>query len=683
MTDSLSYLIARLEALRELAGLACRASPLDPRDPRADWQSDHAPRLEAHRARAGALVAAGPLAALSARCGLTPLDEDILLLSLAPSIDRSFGRLMAQLRRGFSAERPDVDLVLSLLTADLGARLAALARLEPEAPLRRWGLVVLREGRGATSLMSHELETPARVQRELLGAARLSQRGQGWRASPPERGFEDVMMPEEDRERLTTLLDACARQPGLTRGASLVLLTGPSGTGKTALAHGIAARQGRPLLTVDALSLSSRVADPAAAIEEILTEARLSNAALFFDDCEMLFASRLQGNRGLSALLDALDELDDLVLLATWIEDMLDPAVQRRVLLRVALSFPSPRQRRALWERALRQAPEHAETLDLDFVAEKYEFTGGQIEVAATMAAAFALARAQAGASAHLNADDIDRAARSQLRHHLSQLAVRTVNHLTLRDIILPDALSATLRSIIAAVRNRRRIFEDWGFGERLTTGKGLAMLFRGESGTGKTLAAEILASELAMPIYRVAIPRIVSKYIGETEQNLEKAFREAQLAQAILLFDEADAIFTRRVEVSSATDRYSNMEVNLLLQELERFEGVVMLTTNLDAAIDDAFDRRLNYKLDFPFPEAQNRHLIWRRLLPDKAPLVLEEGDLVYLAERFDLSGGSIKNVVLRAAYSAAEQSRSIDIDLLEEAAVQEYKELGKLINV
>jgi SpoVK/Ycf46/Vps4 family AAA+-type ATPase len=325
-----------------------------------------------------------------------------------------------------------------------------------------------------------------------------------------------------------------------------------------------------------------------------------------------------------------------------------------------------------LWHDAL--GVDANDALDIPFVAEKYEFTGGQIQTAARVATA--LGRGT------LTADHIHDAAKGQLRHHLDQLAVRSLNHLTLHDVILPEDLKTTLNSIVAAVRNRRRIFEDWGFAERLTTGKGIAMLFRGESGTGKTLSAEVLGSTLAMPIYRVAIPRIVSKYIGETEQNLEKAFREAQVASAILLFDEADAIFTKRVEVSSATDRYSNMEVNLLLQELERFEGVVILTTNLEAAIDDAFERRLNYKLDFPFPKAEHRREIWRRLLPAKAPVVLNEDDLAYLAERFELSGGSIKNAVLRAAYSAAETDADIGIDLLEGACVQEYRELGKLIS-
>jgi SpoVK/Ycf46/Vps4 family AAA+-type ATPase len=233
---------------------------------------------------------------------------------------------------------------------------------------------------------------------------------------------------------------------------------------------------------------------------------------------------------------------------------------------------------------------------------------------------------------------------------------------------------------LIASVRNRRTIFEEWGFGEKITKGRGICALFRGDSGTGKTLSAEIIANELGMTLYRVRIPAIISKYVGETEKNLEKCFREAAASGALLLFDEADSIFSKRTEVKDSNDRYANMEVNLLLQEVERFEGVVILTTNLDAAIDDAFERRLNHKIDFPFPEARYRARIWKRLLPANAPLA-NDIDFEILGKDLELSGGCIKNSVIRAAYRAAERKIPIDMDLLEAAGIQEYREMGKLV--
>lgn len=689
MTDSLRSLLARLEALRELIRDAARVTA-DPLDMTADWQPEHAARLQPWRARRDALRAQAPegdaLRRLSAAHGLDAMDEDLLLLALAPGLDQSFGRLLAGLRRSISGARPDIDLALSLLTADLGERLGALQRLSPQAPLIAGGLLHLRARRPQDDLMSLTLHVPERVQRALLGEVAPTVGGGpaegASRLVQAPRALSTVMLGAEEGERLRALLAAWPRlkaRRGEAAGAALVLVSGPSGSGKTAAAEGIAAALGRAALVVDAAALGGRLADPAGALRELMAEARAEGALLCFDDGELLLGSRLQGNRALSALLRELDRWPELVVMTTSAEGVLDPAAARRVLLRVELGFPSARQREVLWRRALPAALASDEALDLAFVAQKYEFTGAQIEAAAQMAVAQALCRGEDG---QVVAADIDDAARGQLRHHLAQLAVKTTNHLTMDDVILPDALKRTLRSILAAVRNRRRILEEWGFGERMTTGLGLTMLFRGESGTGKTLSAEILASELAMPLYRVSISRIVSKYIGETEKNLEKAFREAQVAGAMLLFDEADAIFTKRVEVSSANDRYSNMEVNLLLQELERFEGVAVLTTNMDTSIDDAFERRLNYKLDFPFPDAELRTMIWRRLLPRQAPVSLDEEQLRWLGEQFELSGGSIKNVLLRAAYAAAEARGSIDVDRVEEAAVQEYRELGKLIS-
>lgn len=637
----------------------------DPLDVAADWTHDQAGRARAFAAQditPHAEEGGDPLVQFSAHHDLSRFDEDVLLLALGPSLDRSFGRALAGLRRSLTGARPDIDLALALLTESLSERLARISHFSPDAPLLRSGAIVLRERRGTDDLLAQQLVVPPRVQRALLGIPLADEIAR--QVTEPVGILEEHLLPDDELAQLQAVLDAPPT------GGGFILLAGPSGTGKTALSQRIAAHLGKQFLPVDCLQVSARAVDLEARLADIVAEARLSGALICLEDADRLFAHRLQGNPSLRDSLRTLTSSGQLIVLTTQSEELLDPSVHGRVLLRLGLGFPSIAQREVLWARALGSDDE---VLDLAFIAERYEFTGGQIDVAARVALA--------AGRGHLTADHLHEAAKAQLQHHLAQLAVRTVTHLTLDDVVLPTDLKGTLHSVVAAVRNRRKIFEDWGFGERLTTGKGLAMLFRGESGTGKTLSAEILASALGMPIYRVAIPRIVSKYIGETEQNLEKAFREAQVAGAILLFDEADAIFTKRVEVSSANDRYSNMEVNLLLQELERFEGVVILTTNLDAAIDDAFERRLNYKLDFPFPSPEHRREIWRRLLPDKAPVVLEEDELEYLAERFELSGGSIKNVVLRAAYSAAEADVHIGIDLLEAASIQEYRELGKLI--
>ncbi len=678
MTQDTDLLVRRIEALRALVS-EIQKHLADRMDLAADWLQGHPERLQRYRRAADDLRAQAtpqdPLTRLAAEAHLTHLDEDLLLLALAPALDRAFGRNLAALARSYNVGAPSLDTLLGVLTSSLDQRLDAMRRLAPDAPLIQRGLLSLSRPRASSAdLLAMEVHVPERVQRQLLHDAAPT-RPEAHTPAPPTRSFRDVYLPPEQRLRLQAMLYAHRPTPPATPEAALVLLTGPSGTGKTVTAQAVAHDLQRPLLRVDAHDLTLRSPDLTAAFNDLLLEARLARALLFFDDCETLFASRLQGNRHLAALLAGLDRAHDLNLIATPYEEVLDPALRRRVLLRLKLETPPPALRLPLWRDAL-AAANLAADVDLPFLSEKYEFNGGQITVAARLAITSA-----AAAQAPITPAHLEDAAQAQLQQHLSQLAVRTITHLSLKDIVLPDDLMGTIRSIVAAVRNRRRIFDDWGFGERMTTGRGLSMLFRGESGTGKTLTAEILGSELALPLYRIAIPKIVSKYIGETEQNLEKAFREAQLAGAILLFDEADAIFTKRVEVANSTDRYSNMEVNLLLQEMERFEGVVILTTNLDAAIDDAFDRRLNYKLDFPFPDPPLRRQIWQRLLPDKAPLDLQPEELDYLADSFELAGGSIKNVIIRAAYAAAEAAATINIDRLEAAAVQEYRELGKLV--
>ena len=679
--DALANLIARIESLRALV-VAVANAIADSLDVTADGRQGHHARLEAHHARIAPLREADtPLARLSERFGLDILDEDILLLSLAASLDRRFGQLMASLQRAFATTHPTVDLVLGLLTVGFRARLEALRRFEPDAPLLTQGLIHLNSPAMNPSRLASEVRISERIQRLLLyGDTTVRAVGDYAILSTPRRGMDDALLPELDASRLTSVLDAhAALHERCGPGAALILLSGASGTGKTLTAEACAHHLGLSLMTIDANALSVQLARGREALVQLIHEASSANALMFFDHCELLFGTRLQGNRDLPFLLDALDAATAPILLATSLENMVDPMVHRRVLLRLALDTPPPAHREIIWRRALSTEVPLSEEVELPFVAEQYDFNGGQIDLAARLASARALARDPDAPV--VEPKDIEDASEARRQHHLAQLAVRSVTHLRLDDLVLPEEMMLTIRSILSAVRNRRRIFEEWGFGERLITGRGLSMLFRGTSGTGKTLTAEIIAGELALPLYRVSIPRIVSKYIGETEQNLEKAFREAEVAGAILLFDEADSIFTKRVEVSSSTDRYSNMEVNLLLQEMERFEGVVVLTTNLDAAIDDAFERRLNYKLDFPFPDDHLRYQIWQRLIPDSAPRDFDDDDLSYLAEHFELTGGSITNVVLRAAYTAAERGDPLNVEHLEAAAFQEYKELGKLI--
>jgi len=237
----------------------------------------------------------------------------------------------------------------------------------------------------------------------------------------------------------------------------------------------------------------------------------------------------------------------------------------------------------------------------------------------------------------------------------------------------------ALLREICAQVRHRYQVFGNWGFGARLSRGTGLSVLFSGPPGTGKTLAAEVVAREVDLDLYAVDLSGVVSKYIGETEKNLSQIFAEARTSNAILFFDEADALFGKRTEVSDAHDRYANIETGYLLQKMDEYDGVVILATNLRQNLDDAFTRRIRFAVEFPFPEAAGRERIWRTLFPPQAPLAADV-DFGVLAEEYAVAGGSIKNIVLNAAFLAAADGGTVGREHILHGTRREFEKIGKL---
>jgi SpoVK/Ycf46/Vps4 family AAA+-type ATPase len=275
---------------------------------------------------------------------------------------------------------------------------------------------------------------------------------------------------------------------------------------------------------------------------------------------------------------------------------------------------------------------------------------------------------------------DLFAGARAQGSDTLGQLARRVVTPYSWDDIVLPQDQVGMLYEITATLRHRRTVYETWGFDGKLSGGKGLVVLFAGPSGTGKTMAASIVARDLGLELYALDLAGVVSKYIGETEKNLDRIFGAARQSNAVLFFDEADSIFGKRSEVKDAHDRYANIEVGYLLQQLESYDGVVVLATNLRKNMDDAFVRRLHYAIEFPFPEEQDRLRIWQGAFPKDAPLS-DDVDLAFLARQFKLAGGNIRNIALASAFMAAEDGGAIGMVHLARATRREYQKLGKLV--
>jgi len=336
----------------------------------------------------------------------------------------------------------------------------------------------------------------------------------------------------------------------------------------------------------------------------------------------------------------------------------------------IELAGPDADEQRDLWRRHLGPA---GLGLDLDAVVARCPLPAGEIREAAQLALGRARGRGELGRAG------LEQAARDRLRHRLGEVASVVTTSLTWADLVVRDEVRARLREIVAAVEHRALVLDGWGFGAILPYGRAVSALLAGPPGTGKTMAASLIAQELGLELFRIDLSKIVSKWLGETEKNLGLVFDEAERVGAVLLFDEADALFARRTEVKSSNDRTANLQVNFLLQRLEQHPGVVLLTTNARTGIDEAFLRRLRYRIEFSAPDAAERELLWRSMIPARAPLSTDV-DLTEVAERYELAGGHIKNAVVRAAFMAAERGGEIDHDTLVRAAALEWTELGNL---
>lgn len=339
--------------------------------------------------------------------------------------------------------------------------------------------------------------------------------------------------------------------------------------------------------------------------------------------------------------------------------------------------MPGFEMRRSLWQAALSAAGvPRDDAADVRAVAAKFRLTPGQIRAAARRAGD--AARWRNPAAPAITNHDLHAAARGQSAQALSRLAQKIEPVFHWQDIVLPAHTVQELRDILGAIKHREVVYGAWGMGRMMPLGRGLKVMFSGPSGTGKTMAAEILANELQLDLYKIDLSSIVSKYIGETEKNLAAIFHAAQASNALLFFDEADALFGKRSEVKDAHDRYANIEVAYLLQKMDEHDGAVILATNLTKNVDEAFMRRMHHTVEFPLPDAAHRERIWRQLFPAEAP-VGRDVDFKFLAARFELAGGSIRNISLAAAFQAAGDGGVIAMAHLLRATAREHLKLGK----
>jgi SpoVK/Ycf46/Vps4 family AAA+-type ATPase len=603
---------------------------------------------------------------------LTQFDVDALLICLAPELDVRYGLFYGYLHDDVTRKRPSVDLVLNMLCRSLEEKLSMRSRFEATAPLIEHRLVQLfaDPAQAHPTLLARCLRVDDRVVQYLLGSDEVDARLIGFvRRQEPRVTPENLVLPEADRQRLVRL----ARE--VKERAMVFYLHGPYGVGKQTTAEAIASAPGLRLLVVD----GERVAAGEPGSAEVhtrlaLREARLQRAAIFWEGFGALLNEERRALRKL--LLEELEGRGEVAFLAG--DNAWEPSDELRRLpfLRLELQCPGFAERERLWRLALAEVK--TEGTDIGALASKFRFTGGQIGDAA--ATASHLAHRRRPEDPVVTMADLHEAARLQSNPRLSALARKINPHYSWDDIVLPQDRIQQLREICNCVKYRSQVYDAWGFDRKLSLGKGLNVLFAGPPGTGKTMAAEIIARELALDLYKIDLSTVVSKYIGETEKNLSKIFTEAESSNAILFFDEADALFGRRSEVRDSHDRYANIEVGYLLQRMEEYEGVVILATNLRKNMDEAFVRRLHFAVGFPFPNEPDRRRIWERIWPEATPRA-QDVDLGFMARQFEIAGGSIRNIAVGAAFLAADDGGTVKMFHLLHTTRREYQKMGKVV--
>lgn len=592
------------------------------------------------------------------------------IVCLAPALDLRYERIYGYLQDDVTRTFASVDLLLNLLVPEGLFRLEYLPEFDHQSTLRTFRLIVPVEENGKPiSALRQAFRVEPGVVNWLLGAyAPSAALGEGAILYPVDEEAADLSAAE------IFSLPKMPDKETVVNVRPMLSLHGMDILQQELTARQMAAALGRSLLEIKI----SQDEEAPAALEKLypaVRDAQLLNALLFVQGCDLFIDS---DGCLLPGAFHVLHLIEDTVLLGSQraFHFNADMPGNDSALMSVHFENLTAAERADLWTVLLEGVADEIPHDELVILSGQFSLSSGQIVAAASSAMSNAL---QKGRS--LQSTDLFEAARLHSGHHLADLARKIEPRYEWEDLVLPETPITMLTEMVSMVQSRPKVLESWGLGRKLSAGAGVSALFSGPPGTGKTLAAQIMANQLGIDLYRIDLSTVVSKYIGETEKNLERIFREASESNAILFFDEADSIFGKRSEVKDAHDRYANIEVGYLLQRMEDYSGVAILATNLRANLDEAFTRRLQFIINFPFPDEEYRLRIWEVLMPPDMP-VADDLDFKLLADRFKLSGGSIRNIIVSAAYLAAADGEVVTMDHLMHGTRREFQKMGRLLH-
>ncbi len=615
-----------------------------------------------------------PFAYMLRKLELTEFEQYMACLAMSPELNREFERMYCYLQDDLAWRYPSLDLCVKMYTMDEQQE----NWLIHQTFIRREFLYCIFDKPPATP--ESELAWRLKLRRDLIDFAffyesdllgRKAEYQLSVLGSKKETGQN---INQETAETIGRYLNEDS--PG-----RLFFLRGPYGSGKKRQIRAVADALGYSVLFLDVREAVSRKEEQILEIVgNAVVRAVLEQAFLVFCHWEAIWKADKSKRQFAQDMLRKASLFFPNIFLTVEEEpgeDVMEgqyPAGYQIEEFRIR--FPSIQERSLLWKEFLAEAPGEEDTALYDRLAAQFDFTPGVIKEAAE----FARKEARNKGEQQISATLLYRACQQKISHRLGERASRVNAAYTWDDLVLEDGPKELLRQACGQVAFRGKVYEQWGFQDKIAYGRGVSLLFAGPPGTGKTMAAQVLAKELNLELYKVDLSGVLSKYIGETQKNLREIFDEVKKSRSILFFDEADVLFGKRVDVSDARDISANAQTAYLLQKMEEYDGITILATNLLQNFDDAYKRRMKYIIRFTFPQKEQRALLWEKVFPKQMPLQTDI-DISYLAENFELSGASIKNIALNAAFIAASRQELTGMEHIMTALQQEYEKSGKIL--